>query len=61
MAALFSKPKPQGKIAHAPAHGHGHHGHGHAASSDAIPSDIDGFLAWMDQDAGNLDKALATI
>ena len=60
VAALLSSPKPK--------HGHGHANTHHAApkvhassSSGEIPSDIDGFLAWMDQDAGNLDKALATL
>lgn len=32
-----------------------------SASSDEIPSDIDTFLTWMEADAGNLDKALASL
>jgi hypothetical protein len=32
-----------------------------ATSSDDMPGDIDGFLTWMEQDSGNLDKALATL
>lgn len=30
-------------------------------SNGDMPTDIDGFLTWMEQDSGNLDKALATI
>ncbi len=67
VAALFSSPKPKA-IAHGKKHGghddhhhHHKHAHGHATSGDAIPSDIDAFLAWMDAEPGNLDKALATI
>ena len=61
VAALFSSPKPK-HITHGNAHGHHAAPKAHASSNNGeIPSDIDGFLAWMDQDAGNLDKALATL
>jgi len=32
-----------------------------SSSNGDMPSDIDGFLTWMEQDSGNLDKALATL
>ena len=32
-----------------------------SANKGAMPSDIDSFLVWMEEDAGNLDKALASL
>ena len=53
---MFSS-KPVPKVANPPAHS----SHAEPGAKGDMPSDIDGFLAWMDEDAGNLDKALATL
>ena len=54
--ALCSSPKPLPKVANPPAHGTAT-----TTNKNDMPSDIDGFLTWMEADAGNLDKALATL